>query len=427
MESHNYFGHSTEIFAFLNFYRRGKSFLFYLNAFRIFVRWILLLVISGLVISAFLSHWSLLDGAPRNSLKLFLDGQAHRPFAYRILGPSMVNAMEALLPEMVQSFLAEKIAPKFWKRYVEPLMGIYEEQLPGISQRAATDWNDPHYRSAYVLMVMLIFISFAGAMIVIRRCARLLGANPAKATCVMLLYAAVVPTLFLNGGYFYDFTEQLGACLLIWYVLQARWLPALGLLLLMQANKETALLMVMFLAPFSWRLMGWRMFPRATLALLSCLVIFLWIRWAHAALPGQPTEWHLPENLIFWSRLASWMNTEDFYSLGLALPRMSYLLFVVATVAFGCYKGASPMLLAASLAFVTLAALLLTLGFQDEFRNLSLGVPLMVLIWAQGSSLARGKAQTGWLESGLKTVEGPSLKAEHLNAIPQSRFRPSHT
>lgn len=186
---------------------------------------------------------------PRNSLKLFLEGKAHRPFAYRVLGPSVVGAVDALLPETVQGFLAEQIAPKFRTRYVEPLMVLYEERLPGIGQRAATDWNNPHYRHSYVLMVMLMFASLAGAMLIIRRCAHLLGADNRRANSVMLLYAAIMPTLFLNGGYFYDFIEQFGACLLIWYVLQARWLPAILVLLLMQCNKETALLMVFFLAP----------------------------------------------------------------------------------------------------------------------------------------------------------------------------------
>jgi len=166
----------------------------------LFVRWMVVILISWLVISAFLSHWSLLDGAPRNSLKLFLDGQSHRPFAYRILGPSVISVVDAMLPESVQNFLAEQVAPKFRARYVEPLMVIYEEWLPGIGQRAATDWNDPHYRRAYVLMVMLIFASFAGAMLVIRRCAHLLGADPIKSNSVMLLYAAITPTMFLNGG-----------------------------------------------------------------------------------------------------------------------------------------------------------------------------------------------------------------------------------
>ena len=34
-------------------------------------------------------------------------------------------------------------------------------------------------------------------------------------------------TLFLNGGYFYDFTEQLGALLLLCCVLRERWVLSL--------------------------------------------------------------------------------------------------------------------------------------------------------------------------------------------------------
>lgn len=131
--------------------------------------------------------------------------------------------------------------------------------------------------------------------------------------------------------------------------------------------------------------MRWRMVPKAALALILCLVVFLWVRWAHVTLPGQPTEWHLRENLIFWSRLTSWTSRDDFYSLGIALPRMTYLIFAVGSLAFGWYKGTSPLLLTATFAFVILAALLLCMGFEDEFRNLSLSLPLLVLIWAERS------------------------------------------
>ena len=166
-------------------------------------------------------------------------------------------------------------------------------------------------------------------------------------------------------------------------LIKARWLPALLILLLMQANKETALLMMLFLAPYGWRLMGRRMVPGAAGAFALCLVGFLWVRWAQFNLPGQPTEWHLPENLIFWSRLTSWTSREDFYSLGIALPRMTFLVFAVASLVFGWYKKTSPLLLPATFSFVILAVLLLFMGFEDEFRNLSLSLPLLTLIWAE--------------------------------------------
>lgn len=359
--------------------------------------WTAVLVLSCMVISAFLSRWSLLDGAPRNSLKMFMEGQAHRPFAYRILGPNVVDSVDAMLPMSVQHFLADEVAPKFRARYVEPLVVSYEGRLPGIGKRAQRDWADPHYRRSYVLMTLVIFTSFAGAMLVIRRCAHLLSANAMTANGVMLLYAVITPLMFLNGGYFYDFIEQLGACILIWFVLEARWLQALLVLLLMQTNKETAVLMVLFLAPFGWRSLRWQMAYGALISVLLCLVILFSIRSGMANLPGQPTEWHLDQNLLFWSRPSSWAETEDFYSLGTSLPRMTYLFFAMTSLAFGWYKGVSPLLFSATTAFFILATLLLSMGFEDEFRNLSLSLPLLVLIWAQHIHLPNKTFTTGRL------------------------------
>ena len=73
-------------------------------------KWIAVISLSVLVVSAFLSHWSLLDGAPRNSLKMFMDGQAHRPFAYRILGPKIVSGVDGMLPLSAQKFLENEVA-----------------------------------------------------------------------------------------------------------------------------------------------------------------------------------------------------------------------------------------------------------------------------------------------------------------------------
>jgi hypothetical protein len=338
--------------------------------------------LSGWVIAAFLSHWSLLDGAPRNSLQMFLDGRAHRPYAHRVLAPALVRQVDALLPASFRALLADQVAPVFRSRFVDPLLVSYERILPGVTERAGADWRRAEYRRRYVLMVLLMFGSMMGALLLVRRSAVHLGANPTRATAVMTLYAVIIPTMFLNGGYFYDLVEQLGAATLIFCVLRARWALAALVLVLMQANKETAILMLVFLAPLAWGPRGRPAWPWAALAFVCCVGITVAVLSAHAQLPGQPMAWHLGENLPFWSTGSSWLRTEDFHRVGVALPRMTFLVFALTMLALGWRRGSGALVAAATVAFVALAALLVCLGFRDEFRNLSLAAPLLVLLAA---------------------------------------------
>jgi hypothetical protein len=341
---------------------------------------LLALVLSAWVVSVFLSHWSLLDGFPRNGLSRFLESKAYKPFAYRVLAPAIVNGADAALPESVRTVLADRVAPALRARYLEPLFVVWEPF--GVNAPARADWERSHYRSAYVLMVLLMFGSLAGAVFLIHDTARMLGASAAGAFGAMLLYAAVLPTLFLNGGYFYDFTEQLFALLLLCCVLRQRWLLSLIVVALMQLNKETALLMVLFVLPFVWRSLRGRSVAWIVPQLAACGALLWWVRSKFAGSQGESSEWHLPGNLEFWSDPANWIATEDLYSVNFPLPRITFFCFGLAALLIGWIRRNSPTpaLVAATLAFATLLSLLVTKGFRDEWRNLSLAVPLLVLL-----------------------------------------------
>lgn len=343
---------------------------------RLFIVWVL----SALVVSAFLSHWSLADGAPRNSLQMFLDGQAHRPFAYRLLAPALVNAAEEALPAPARRFLADDVAPAFRARYVAPLLPIYEAQIPGITERAHQDWAQERYRASYVLMVALMLCSLAGAMLLLHRAVSQLGAGEWAAMGAVAVYGLMVPTLFLNGGYFYDFTEQLGAVAFICCVLEKRWVLSAGVLFLMQFNKETAVLMPLFLAFHFWQWGRWQGLRWGAFNLLMCVLLLMAVRLYGAHWPGQSSEWHLDDNLTFWFSVESWRRTTDFHALGVALPRCVFLCFALAALVWGWKRGATANVIAATIAFGVLSVLLLTMGFTDEYRNISLALPLLILV-----------------------------------------------
>lgn len=336
-------------------------------------------ILSALIVSVFLSHWSFCDGAPRNSLYSFMEGQAHRPFAYRSLVPMGIKIAEANLPETARNFLANRIAPHFHDSYIAPLLKRYEPTLPGLSERANSQWSNAHYRAAYVLMVSFIFASLFGTLCLLHHLAILNGASEGVAFLTVSIYGLVFPTIFLNGGYFYDFFEQFASFSLIYSVYKRKWLASILVLILMQLNKETAILMPLFLIPLVWKENKRLALQRFFFGLLLCLLLLILVRWNYAHLPGQPVEWHLFENLLFWSSPDPWLRTYDFYALGLNIPRPSFLLFSIFALWAGWHYGASEWAIAATGSFLLLAMLLLSMGYTDEYRNLSLSLPFLVL------------------------------------------------
>ena len=346
-------------------------------------------IAAWLVVSAFLSQWSLLDGAPRNSLALYLDGQAERPFAYRLLMPTLVRSLGKALPEDAQRTLADRFAPHFREQYVRPLLTRHEITLPGISERAERDWRRPDYRRDYVLMVGLIWLAFLGALLAVRQIALTLGGAENLATQLMLGYAAIYPWVFLNGGYFYDFGEQFFACSLVWLALTGRWTTFSALLLLMQCNKETAVLMPFLLAPLLWSRRSPGLAIRLGLLSLACLSILYAIRQHTAHLPGQSGEWNWADNLQFWLTPSNWLMLYQPYGNSLPVPRLAFPVAAFAALLWSCRRGATGAALAATASLALMLGLLLTLGFRDEYRAVGMCLPFLIAGIAAASAPRR--------------------------------------
>ena len=339
-------------------------------------------LLAATVVAVFLSHWSLLDGAPRNSLELMLQGHAHRPFAYRWLMPLIVRITETLLPAPLHALLADQLAPFFQAHFVQPLTAAYEARLPGVTARAAQAWQASGYRASYVLMVALVWLSFTGALLFMAGIARAMGCSRAQTLGVMLAYALVYPGSFLHAAYFYDFGEQLLAIAMIFFALRRHW-PGFALaLVLMQCNRETAVLMPLLLAPLLWQARASLRLPRNLLpmaaAWYTAIAVLLATRMHFAQLPGGSAEFSLAANLAFWRESANWLATSDIYVPGLPVPRLGFAAFVALALAFAWRRGASAMAVSATACTALMLLLLLGLGFRDEFRAVGLCLPFVL-------------------------------------------------
>lgn len=335
------------------------------------------------LVRVFLSHWSLLDGSARNGLGAYLQGQAERPFAYRWLAPWAVQHLSGLLPDGLRLFLANDLAPLFHQAFVAPLLERFEPLLPGITARAEADWAVQDYRVHYVLMSVLLWLSSVVALAAVGKISRHFGNTRTQIALLALTYAVVYPSVFLHAGYFYDVFEQAFALLAILCVLRKQWLAFALVLVVMQCNRETALLLPVFLAPLiraqilhdpdKRRPLAW-----LAISMAACLAIDQATKSFFAGNAGASFEFHLWQNLAFWRDPGTWAATYDTYAMGIALPRLIFLLYFVPLCAFSVTGRPGPVTWSACLCLAVMSMLFITLGYRDEFRAVGICLPFVL-------------------------------------------------
>lgn len=354
--------------------------------------WLLFIfLLAGFLVRVFLSHWSLLDGSARNGFGAYLQGTPEKPFAYRWLVPWFTQHLSDLLPESLKSWIAEDIAPLLRQAFVAPLLEKYEPLLPGITARARADWNLPAYRLNYAVMVALLWMSAAISLALIGKISRQLGNTGAQASLLVLAYALIYPSVFLHAGYFYDFFEQAFVLLAIHCVLRQRWRAFAVVLVIMQCNRETALLLPVLLAPLIHAQLRGSAHRTQALAWLAvsmaaCLALYQGTKLFFAGNAGASFEFHLFQNLAFWREPGTWTASYDTYAIGVQLPRLIFLACFVPLSILSLTGPRNPMAWSAGLCLAIMSLLFIAVGYRDEFRAMGICLPfvLVALAWKWG-------------------------------------------
>jgi hypothetical protein len=337
-------------------------------------------LISIAVLYIFLSNWSLLDGMPRNSFAKMLDGSADKPFVYRQLLPLLVNHIEPAIPEALSGILADNIAPLFHRQFAERLINRFKYDEPGLRYRATQDWSQKSYRVKYVLAVIIMFASLWGTLNILANITTTVGASDAARLIGPIVYASLLPLSFLNGGYYYDFIEQLLISLLILSVLKGHWLWWALAAIAGQFNKETMLLLPFFLIPLIAEKIGLiRTIMLTSVTSAICFFLYIAVKTVFDSNPGSVMEYNLSSNLAFWSDPTSYTRLADMYAIGFPLPRASFWLVVIGVIIYGV-RVPRPVLLTNCIALATLIPMFFIFGYYDEFRGLAPAFPLLYLV-----------------------------------------------
>ncbi|MBY0561296.1 hypothetical protein [Hyphomicrobium sp.] len=219
----------------------------------------------------------------RTSLDLYLDGEARRPFAYRVLVPTVLRGLDNLTPAIVSSQL-DQIAIK-----VEEATGV----VAGITNEhpRAILWLAP------ILTLSLIGYLLAGTALY----SELFPGSESIACLGTLQLAILLPFLGQKLGHIYDFTVLFFMMMLLLAMHLGNRALYFAVFIFACLNKETAILAV-----FAYGAVYWDKIPlRQRIFDISCQVLIFAIvygtvRWVYQDNPGWGMEPWLFEQLPYY-------------------------------------------------------------------------------------------------------------------------------
>jgi hypothetical protein len=329
-----------------------------------------------------------------------LDGSAHRPFAYRVLTPWLVNRIDEAMPPVTRM------------RY-QPAARVVVDTY-GHTQDA-TYWT-PELERKFAITFVLMCVTAFGAICALRSLTALaFPGEPALRDAAPLFFGTLLPLSLMNGGFMYDFPELL----LMFAAFAAAWagrhLVLLVLLALAALNKETALLLV----PMLSAVLFFRM-PRVSWIALSAAMaavaggIVLAIRASTADLPGLTVYDHVAENFAFWLTPSSWFATMQVYLPLMPMPRGMHLLLVVPLLVLlleGWRRRAPDLKLLLGISAGINLPLFFLFAWRDETRNLSVMYPALYLnVCAALLTLYRARERAA---PGARPLDAASFETSH--------------
>lgn len=240
------------------------------------------MVLIGLLVVLQLFRTNMLSEA-RTSLDLYLDGEAHRPFAYRVLVPTALRGLDNLTPAIISSQL-DQIAIR-----VESATGT----VAGITNEhpRAILWLVP------ILTLSLIGYLLAGSALY----SELFPGSESLGCLGTVQLAILLPFLGQKLGHIYDFTVLFFMMMLLLAMHLGKRTLYFTVFIFACLNKETAILAV-----FAYGAVYWGKIPlRRWIFDISCqllifAIVYGTVRWIYQDNPGRGMEPWLFEQFPYY-------------------------------------------------------------------------------------------------------------------------------
>ncbi len=311
------------------------------------------LYVAGLVLFIHI-RFTGLNFFPHGGFRGLLEGTADRPYAGRVLMPTLVNLFSGLVPAPVQEFV----------------LRLYRTNGP------FTDASAYPAEASFAKLVFagLALICFAGTGYLLRALVRhYYGWSEPAASAAGLLGILLIPSMFRYTTYIYDPATIVLSCLLAWALACRNDRLLVAAFVLACINKETAIVFVPVLFLFRW---GER--PRLQVLALGAGLVVIWgiirgeITWAVADRPGSAVGFYLIHH-----------NAELFREYRPAL--LFATLYAGCAVALARQNWESKpreVRLGLLLTLLPLAAAAVPFGYVDEVRAWYDAYPYMFLVVA---------------------------------------------
>ena len=357
--------------------------------------------------SGYFSKWHFRDDMPAASLPKMLDGTADRPYVYRQLLPAIANGIERALPVQLKQRADALLLDDNPSHH--PISRMYSN---------TPDSRDPRYALRYYLIYAMSFASLLLALFALRTVCLDLQSDGVGATLAPLAFAAGLPLLLTEGGYFYDMPELLFMALAVHFALKGRVLPLIVLTALATWNKESFLFFTLTLYPFLRGTLSIKSTLRIQMVLLAVAAgVNVLIKLKYAQNAGGFVYIHLMDNLRFLANPLSYLHFE--YNYGVPTPKgfnVINLVLIAVLVKTAWSRLAPSVRQSLTIGVVVNVPLFLAFCYRDELRNFSLlFVGFVVILCANIDAYVESRYRVGRV-----AVQIPDAGLHGAQAVPDS-------
>lgn len=331
--------------------------------------WFLILLVTAAGYSGFFQKWSFRDGNPEMGIEVVLDNTANRPNIYRKLLPEVVKSIAKTIPPSSREKIKEKLLQK---NYVEEIYA--SAQVP------------PRYVVEYYLMILLSYLCFYFAVLILRNLLCETMKDDVAGTMAALLFALLIPVFDTVGGYYYDFPEMLFMFSAVYLCIKGYWVPLVVLSAVATVNKEAFFWFIPALYPF----LREKVELRKTLGIMGLCLLFAGLSalYIHILYDSNSGGMVMGFQTHVWAQLRYIANPKTYFltstTYGFPLPArffFLYIIFVVSIVKKVWIKLPRMFQQHTKIAASINLPLFLFFCHPGELRNLSfLYLSLMVLI-----------------------------------------------